>query len=67
LSGLDDDLENFEKIKVMDRGARLEQEKKALRVDYRMGDIVSPHVDFKEPLGKECAVRLRDLPSGISE
>ena len=50
-----DDLENFEKIKIADRSAQLDSNSAQMRVDYRLGDIVSPHVDFQEPLGRECA------------
>ena len=49
-----DDLENFEKIKIMDRGAELKLKSAEVRVDYRLGDIVSPHLDMKEPLRREC-------------
>jgi len=49
-----DDLENSEKIKIADRGAHLDMNSSKVRVDYRLGDIVSPHVDFKEPLHTEC-------------
>jgi len=50
-----DDLENLEKIKVAERGARLNSSSRELRVDYRVGDIVSPHVEVKEPLAVECS------------
>jgi predicted dehydrogenase len=49
-----DDLDTTEKIKIADRSAQIETDSVGMRVDYRMGDIVSPHVDFKEPLTKEC-------------
>ena len=49
-----DDLENLEKIKIVDRSPLLDPQSAEVRVDYRMGDIVSPHLDFKEPLALEC-------------
>lgn len=49
-----DDLENVEKIKVAERGAALDPSSSGVRVDYRVGDIVSPHVEVKEPLFSEC-------------
>ena len=48
-----DDLENVEKIKVADRGAHLDPTSPEIRVGYRMGDIVSPHVEVVEPLTRE--------------
>ncbi len=59
-----DDLENFEKIKIADRSAQLNVNSDQLRVDYRLGDIVSPHVDFKEPLGQECEHFIESIRSG---
>lgn len=50
-----DDLENVEKIKVAERGAALNPSSRELRVDYRVGNIVSPHVEVKEPLAVECS------------
>lgn len=50
-----DDLENVEKIKVAERGAELNPSSRELRVDYRVGNIVSPHVEAKEPLAIECS------------
>lgn len=49
-----DDLDNSEKLKIADRGAHLDANSTEIRVDYRMGDVVSPHLDFKEPLKTEC-------------
>ncbi len=49
-----DDLESVEKIKVADRGAHLNPSSQELRVGYRMGDIVSPHVEVGEALSREC-------------
>ena len=45
-----DDLDPSEKLKIADRGAHLDANSTEVRVDYRMGDVVSPHLDFKEPL-----------------
>ncbi|OGW69832.1 MAG: hypothetical protein A2036_01315 [Omnitrophica bacterium GWA2_50_21] len=50
-----DDLENFEKIKIADRSAHLDPGSQRARVNYRLGDIVSPYVEYKEPLALECA------------
>lgn len=49
-----DDLESVEKIKVADRAAQLDSSSQELRVGYRMGDIVSPHVEVVEALSREC-------------
>lgn len=49
-----DDLENVEKVKVADRSAQLDPSSRELRVGYRMGDIVSPHLEVTEPLADEC-------------
>ena len=49
-----DDLESVEKIKIADRGAHLDASQEKLRIDYRLGDIISPHVDVTEPLFQEC-------------
>jgi predicted dehydrogenase len=50
-----DDLESVEKIKIADQGAHWDPSNTELKVNYRMGDIVSPRVDIKEPLSQECA------------
>jgi len=49
-----DDLESAEKIKVADRGVHWDPANPQLKVGYRMGDIVSPRVEVKEPLSEEC-------------
>lgn len=59
-----DDLDQSEKIKIADRGAHLDPESTQARVGYRMGDIVSPHIDFKEPLGRECVHFIESICSG---
>jgi len=50
-----DDLENVEKIKIADQGAHIDPANPELRVNYRVGDIVSPRVSIEEPLARECA------------
>jgi predicted dehydrogenase len=48
-----DDLDPMEKVKVYDRGVELIEDKKSIyrtRVQYRMGDIIVPHVDLSEAL-----------------
>jgi len=49
-----DDLESVEKIKIADRSAHLDASQEKLRIDYRLGDIVSPRVEVTEPLFQEC-------------
>lgn len=49
-----DDLDNAEKIKVADRGVHWDPANPQLKVGYRMGDIVSPRVEVREPLADEC-------------
>ena len=49
-----DDLESVEKIKIADRGAHVDPTDLGVRVDYRVGDIVSPRIDVTEPLLQEC-------------
>jgi predicted dehydrogenase len=47
------DLEPAEKIKVYDRGVTVSHDTEARRgvlIDYRTGDVWSPHVEAKEPL-----------------
>ncbi len=48
-----DDLEHAEKIKIVDRGAHWDPASPALKVGYRMGDIVSPRIETTEPLTQE--------------
>ncbi|MCA9409474.1 MAG: Gfo/Idh/MocA family oxidoreductase [Candidatus Omnitrophica bacterium] len=52
-----DDLETDEKIKVYDRGIKVKNKESVynLRVDYRSGDMWSPHIDPGEALKKELA------------
>jgi len=50
-----DDLQADEKIKVYDKGAEITNKEGAykLMVDYRSGDMYSPHVSHEEALAKE--------------
>lgn len=50
-----DDLEAVEKVKVADQGAHLEKDSRKVKINYRLGDIVSPRLDVDEPLARECA------------
>ncbi len=50
-----DDLENVEKIKIADQGAHLNPSDPALRINYRIGDIMSPRIQTTEPLLNECS------------
>ncbi len=48
-----DDLDSMEKVKVYDRGVELIDDKRSMYksiVQYRMGDIIVPHVDLSEAL-----------------
>lgn len=49
-----DDLDQGEKIKIADRGAEFQHSSRELRVGYRMGDVVIPHLEVTEPLYEEC-------------
>jgi len=65
-----DDLESIECVKIYDRSAKFlidSNESKELENDYRVGDIISPHLDVIEPLCAECqdfldAIRERKKP-----
>lgn len=50
-----DDLENVEKVKIADQGAHLSSEDPNPRINYRMGDIMSPRIPVTEPLFYECS------------
>lgn len=53
-----DDLESTEKVKVYDRGVEIASQNLEARAElqrtYRVGDVVSPHIDVTEPLRMEC-------------
>jgi predicted dehydrogenase len=51
-----DDLEPVEKIKVFDRGVDIVTTEDYRRIlpAYRIGDILSPNLEFVEPLRIEC-------------
>lgn len=70
------DLDQSEPVKVYDRGIDVhgsdDQRRHALMIDYRIGDVWSPHVDQTEPLGNmvshfaECVRESRQpLTSGV--
>ena len=59
-----DDLDNLEKLKIADRSANLDPRSTEARIDYRMGDIVSPHLAYREPLAKECAHFVESIITG---
>ncbi len=69
-----DDMELSEKVRVYDRGIQVKSQEgiyKAL-VDYRMGDVWSPKLDFREALSLECehfvdCVRARTTPCSDGE
>jgi predicted dehydrogenase len=69
-----DDMELSEKVRVYDRGIQVKSQEgiyKAL-VDYRMGDVWSPKLDFREALSLECehfvdCVRERTTPCSDGE
>ncbi len=50
-----DDLETDEKLKIYDKGVDVASKEGVyrLKVDYRSGDMWSPHIDFTEALQKE--------------
>jgi predicted dehydrogenase len=49
-----DDLESVEKIKIADHGVHLDSSDPNLKMNYRIGDIVSPRIPVTEPLHQEC-------------
>ncbi|MFN8451196.1 MAG: Gfo/Idh/MocA family oxidoreductase [Anaerolineae bacterium] len=52
-----DDVENLEKIKIYDRGVDTPPYTDSFadfQCSYRYGDIVTPHIQFVEPLRAEC-------------
>lgn len=64
-----DDGESVEKIKVYDKGAELDQSlgeegKYRFLVNYRMGDMVAPYVEHKEPLQMACRAFVEGILSG---
>jgi predicted dehydrogenase len=62
-----DEMENVEKLKLYDRGVIKVANGKNdgdLRRDYRSGDIISPHVDFTEPLRLECMDFVQAIRTG---
>src|SRR5262245_17968176 len=62
-----DDLAPSERIRVYDKGVVLEGEREVgdrTRVDYRIGDVVAPHLDESEPLARVCEGFARAIETG---
>jgi predicted dehydrogenase len=63
-----DDTETTEKIKLFDRGVSLRDPETfgEFQLSYRLGDILSPHLDPVEPLALEMDDFLRAITTGAS-
>ena len=60
-----DDVESMEKLKIYDKGVRLPSyDSYGDSITVRFGDIYSPRIDVKEPLGIECEHFLSCVESG---
>jgi len=62
-----DDLEPSEKIKIYEKGVRPLDDsggRESALVDYRVGDMLSPHLDKTEPLSEVCRSFLEAIESG---
>ena len=62
-----DDLEPSEKIRVYEKGVTFTSDPEARKtalVDYRIGDMYSPHVENQEPLGTVCEEFLGAIQNG---
>jgi predicted dehydrogenase len=49
-----DDVSPSEKIKIYDKGVSELHWQDSFNCDYRYGDILTPHIEWKEPLRVEC-------------
>ena len=61
-----DDLQTDEKIKIYDKGIKVNRKETMdrLKVEYRLGDMSSPHIEVGEALQKEMDYFIRCLKTG---